>query len=161
MLHMWCYIYDLRLRACCETDLNKYLPYAIFRLQFKIFHLFFQKRMSQEFFGLKGHGNKADFLGFLQKSVRHRSLTVPFEPFRFWLRIRGNIRNRKMTPRLSELAFQCLKEKPGESESGRLPDSDNQGAANSPSQRVIDSPTRQVGESPWWVRELLFKFFKI
>jgi hypothetical protein len=36
--------------------------------------------------GLKGHGNEADFLGFLQKLVPHRSLTVPFEPFRFWLR---------------------------------------------------------------------------
>jgi hypothetical protein len=42
---------------------------------------------------LKGHGNEADFLGFLQKLVPHRSLTLPFEPFRFWLRIRGDIRN--------------------------------------------------------------------
>ncbi len=32
---------------------------------------------------LKGHGNEADFLGFLHKSVRHRSLTLHFEPFRF------------------------------------------------------------------------------
>ncbi len=32
---------------------------------------------------LKGHGNEADFLGFLHKSVRHRSLTIHFEPFRF------------------------------------------------------------------------------
>ena len=46
---------------------------------------------------LKGHGNEADFLGFLHKSVRHRSFTVHFEPFRFWLRIRGDIRNRKTT----------------------------------------------------------------
>jgi len=30
---------------------------------------------------LKGHGNEADFLGFLQKLVPHRSLTLPFEPF--------------------------------------------------------------------------------
>ncbi len=30
---------------------------------------------------LKGHGNEADFLGFLQKSVRHRFLTLNFEPF--------------------------------------------------------------------------------
>jgi hypothetical protein len=38
---------------------------------------------------LKGHGNEADFLGFLQKLGPHRSLTPPpFEPFRFWLRIR-------------------------------------------------------------------------
>ena len=50
---------------------------------------------------LKGHGNEADFLGFLQKLGPHRSLTLPFEPFRFWLRIRGDIRNRKTTPRLA------------------------------------------------------------
>ncbi len=62
---------------------------------------------------LKGHGNEADFLGFLQKLVPHRSLTLPFESFRFWLRIRGDIRNRKQ---LDELG------------SPRLPDS--------PSQRV-------------------------
>ncbi len=51
---------------------------------------------------LKGHGNEADFLGFLQKSVRHGFLTVNFEPFRFVLRIHGDILNRKMTPRLAE-----------------------------------------------------------
>ncbi len=39
---------------------------------------------------LKGHGNEADFLGFLQKLVPHRSLTLPFKPFWFWLRIRGD-----------------------------------------------------------------------
>ena len=53
---------------------------------------------------LKGHGNEADFLGFLQKLVPHRSLTLPFEPFRFWLRIRGDIRNRKTTPRVGDSA---------------------------------------------------------
>jgi hypothetical protein len=47
---------------------------------------------------LKGHSNEADFLGFLQKLGPHRSLTVPFEPFRFWLQILGDIRNRKTTP---------------------------------------------------------------
>ncbi len=47
---------------------------------------------------LKGHGNEADFLGALHKSVRHRSLTLHFEPFRFWLRIRGDIRNQKRLP---------------------------------------------------------------
>ncbi len=50
---------------------------------------------------LKGHGNEADFLGFLQKSVRHRFLTLHFEPFQFGHRIRGDIRNRKTTPRLA------------------------------------------------------------
>jgi hypothetical protein len=33
---------------------------------------------------LKGHGNEADFLGFLQKFIPHRSLTLLFKPFRFW-----------------------------------------------------------------------------
>jgi hypothetical protein len=51
---------------------------------------------------LKGHGNEADFLGFLQKLVPHRSLPLPFEPFHFRLRIRGDIQNRKTTPRLGE-----------------------------------------------------------
>jgi hypothetical protein len=51
---------------------------------------------------LKGHGNEADFLVFLQKSVRPRFLTLQFEPFLFGLRIRGDIRNRKTTPRLAE-----------------------------------------------------------
>jgi len=50
---------------------------------------------------IKGHGNEADFLGFLQKSVRHRLFTLHFEPFQFVLRIRGDIRNRKTTPRLA------------------------------------------------------------
>jgi hypothetical protein len=47
---------------------------------------------------LKGHGNEADFLGFLQKLVPHEALTLPFELFRFWLRIRGDIRILKTTP---------------------------------------------------------------
>jgi hypothetical protein len=50
-------------------------------------------------FCLKGHGNETDFLGFLQKLVPHESLTLPFRPFGFWLRIHGDIRIRKMTPR--------------------------------------------------------------
>ncbi len=41
--------------------------------------------------GLKGHVNEADFLRFLHKSVPHESLTLPFEPFRFWLRILAEI----------------------------------------------------------------------
>jgi hypothetical protein len=51
---------------------------------------------------LKGHGNEADFLGFLHKLDPHRFLTLSFQPFRFWLQIRGDIRNRKTTPRLAE-----------------------------------------------------------
>jgi hypothetical protein len=53
---------------------------------------------------LKGHGNEEDFLGFLQKLVPHRSLTLPFKPFRYWLQIRGDIHNRKTAPRLSKSA---------------------------------------------------------
>ncbi len=84
---------------------------------------------------LKGHGNEADFLGFLQKLGPHRSLTVPFEPFRFWLWICEDIRNRKTTPRFSESATLRL----GESGSRWLSDSASRG--------VDDSPTRRVGES--------------
>ncbi len=51
---------------------------------------------------LKGHGNEVDFLWIFNKPVRHRSLTLRFEPFLFWLRIRGYIRNQKTTPRLTE-----------------------------------------------------------
>jgi hypothetical protein len=38
-------------------------------------------------FYLKGHGNEADFLKFLQKSVPRESLTLLFD--RFSIRIRG------------------------------------------------------------------------
>jgi hypothetical protein len=94
---------------------------------------------------LKGHGNGADFLGFLQKLGPHRSLTLPFEPFRFWLRIQGDIRNRKTTPRLGELV------------SRRLSDSASRGVVDSPNRRVGESGSRllnvekenqRVGESP-------------
>ncbi len=62
-----------------------------------------QDRVSAQLIALlKGHGNEANFLGFLQKSVRHRFLTQHFEPFRFGLRICGDIRIRKTTPRLAE-----------------------------------------------------------
>jgi hypothetical protein len=73
---------------------------------------------------LKGHGNEADFLGFLQKLGPHRSLTLPFELFRFWLRIRGDIRNRKTTPRLTESGRR------------RLSDSARRGVGDSPSRHV-------------------------
>ncbi len=96
---------------------------------------------------LEGHGNEADFVGFLKKLVPHRSLTLPFELFWFWLRIFGDIRNQKTTPRLHELVTLLLGE-PG-------------------SRRVGEStfeylkPTRWVGESLWWVRESLFKYLKL
>jgi len=42
---------------------------------------------------LKGHGNEPDFPTFLHKPVQHGSLTIPIEPFRFWLGILGDIPN--------------------------------------------------------------------
>ncbi len=57
---------------------------------------------------LKGHANEVDFLGFLQKLVPHRSLILHFELFGFWLQIRGDIRNRKTTPRLGESGSRLL-----------------------------------------------------
>jgi hypothetical protein len=84
---------------------------------------------------LKGHGNEADFLGFLQKLGPHRSLTLPFEPFRFWLRIRGDIHNRQTTPRLTK------------SGSRLLSDSASRGVADSPTRRVGESTTHRLAES--------------
>ena len=51
------------------------------------------------------------------------------------------------TRRVGESAFECLKEKLGESESRRLPDSANRGVANSPTRRVGESSTPRLGES--------------
>jgi hypothetical protein len=90
---------------------------------------------NQGIVSLKGHGNEADFLGFLQKLGPHRSLTLPFGPIRFWLRIRGDICNRKTTPRLAE------------SGSRLLYDSASRLLSDSASWGVDDSPTRRVGES--------------
>ncbi len=90
---------------------------------------------------LKGHGNEADFLGVLQQLVSHRSLTLPFKPFRFWRWIRGDIRHRKTAPWL------------GESGSRWLSDSASRRVGfwmfkeNSPSWGVANSPIRRLGES--------------
>jgi hypothetical protein len=131
------------------------------------------------YISLKGtwhDGNEADFLGFLQKLVPHRSLTLPFEPFRFWLRIRGDIRNRKtggdspthrvgesLTLQLGEsgswrlpdslsrrVGFWMFKRKFGKSGNQRLPDSANRG--------VVDSPTQRVGELLWSCYSNFLKF---
>jgi hypothetical protein len=53
-------------------------------------------------YSLKRHGNEADFLVFLQKAVPHESPTLPLEPFRFSLRIRGDNHNRKTSFKLPE-----------------------------------------------------------
>ncbi len=40
---------------------------------------------------LKRYDNDPNFPMFSHNSGQHRFLTLPFEPFRFWLRIRGDI----------------------------------------------------------------------
>jgi hypothetical protein len=51
------------------------------------------------------------------------------------------------TRRVGESAFECLKEKLGESGSQRLPDSANRGVANSPTRQVGESSTPRLGKS--------------
>ncbi len=92
---------------------------------------YFQPR-PKFFFNLKGHGNETDFLGFLQKLVPHKSLTLTFEPFRFWLQIRGDIRIRKMTPRYHPY---------------RLRVSVIRGVANSPHHWYAEAPTLPITET--------------
>ncbi len=92
-------------------------------------------------FNLKGHGSERDFLGVLQKLVPHESLTLSFEPFRFWLRIRGDIRIKKTTPR-----YHRYRESP-------TPRISDRGVANSLHHWYAESPTpasltRGVGNSP-------------
>jgi hypothetical protein len=84
------------------------------------------------FLHLKGHGNEADFLGFLQKLVPHRSLTLPFESATLRL---GD----SPTWRVGESAFECLKK-------------------NLASRRVVDSPTRRVGESQFKFFKIIIDF---
>ena len=108
----------------------------IIRIQeIKISHLGTFKLLTRMLsISLKGHGNEADFLGFSQKLVPHESRTQPFGPFRFWLRIRGDIRIRKMTPRYhryGESALESFKRK----------------LSASMIRRVVDSPTQRYGES--------------
>ncbi len=102
---------------------------------------------------LKGHGNETDFLGFLQKLVPHESLTLPFEPFRFWLRIRGDIRIRKSTPRYHRCisVIRRVVHSPhqwyGELPTPRIVESESRGLRVSSIRRVDDSAYQWVGES--------------
>jgi hypothetical protein len=66
---------------------------------------------------LKGHGNEADFLRFMQKLVWHWSLTLHFK---------------------FEEIFVIKKQ---------FADSASRGVTNSPSRGIADSPTRQLRES--------------
>jgi len=115
----------------------------------------------------KGHGKEADFLGFLQKLFPHESLTLPFEPFRFLLRIRGDIRIRKTTPRhhrygesptprisdtesrlLNFLKENSLHQWYRESSTPRSSDTVSRQLPVSLSRGVDDSAYRWYGESP-------------
>jgi hypothetical protein len=90
---------------------------------------------------LKGYGNEADFLGFLQKSVPLESLTLPFEPFRIWLRIRGDIGdngNPKTTLPLAELGSRRV----GESMTPRFGESSTHQLAELSSTRLGESESR-------------------
>jgi hypothetical protein len=78
---------------------------------------------------LKGHGNEADFRGFLQKSVPHESLTLTFEPFRIWLRIAEIfVIEKRISDSPSRESRRLLHF--GESVSRRLTDSANRESAN-------------------------------
>ncbi len=72
--------------------------------------------------------------------------TVPFGPFRFWLRIRGDIRIRKTTPRYHRY---------GESATPRITDTESRlfnffkrKLSVSMIRRVVDSPHQSYGDSP-------------
>ena len=54
---------------------------------------------------LKGHGNEPVFPTFLHKSVQDGFLTVLFEPFQFWLRIRGDNPIERKKERKKECIF--------------------------------------------------------
>ncbi len=87
------------------------------RLIQKIVCLFLQRTPSPEYYDsamdvLKGHGNELNFPRLLHKSVWHRSLTLHFEPFRFWLRILGDILIRKTTTRLSDSTIRGVDNSP-------------------------------------------------
>ncbi len=122
---------------------------------------------------LKGHGNEANFPRFLHRSVWHRSLTLHFKPFQFWLQILGDIRNWKTNLWLSESGNHRLSNSASlgvpilwfhESGSRRFSDSASQGIAdspiwlfgvsaieclkdNSPHRWVVDSDARRDGVS--------------
>ncbi len=87
--------------------------------------------------GVKGHGNEADFLGFWQKLVPHRSLTLPFEPFRFWLRIRGESGSRWLSDSASRRVDNSPTRQVGESVFESVKE-------NLASRGVGDFPTRRV-----------------
>ncbi len=94
----------------------------------------------------KGHGNEADFLGFLQKLVPHESLTLPFGPFRFWLRICGDIRIQKTTPRYHQYG-ELLTLRISDTGSRRLPVLLSWGVDNSPHHLYAESATPRIPDT--------------
>jgi hypothetical protein len=109
---------------------------------------------------LKGHGNEADFLGFLHKSVRHRSLTL--HTFRA-VPILTSITTLQPGFFLAKLAllsaglavlsaviwWKILKNSNSDSvATPRLAESGSRRLSDSLGRGVSDSPTRRVGESP-------------
>ncbi len=94
-------------------------------------------------------------------------LTLPFGPFRFWLRIRGDIRIRKTTPRYHRLSVSVIwgvADSPyrwvGESMTPRITDTESRRLHISLS-RGVASLIRGVGDSPHHqYRESAIEFYK-
>ncbi len=95
------------------------------------------------------------FWVFLQKLVPHESLTLPFEPFRFLLQIRGDIHIRKTTPRYHRHGESPT---PRISDTGcrRLPASLMRGVADSPHHWYAESATPRITD----MESRLFNFLK-
>jgi hypothetical protein len=90
------------------------------------------------------------FCGFVQKLVPHESLTLPFEPFRFWLRMRGDIRIQKPLPAITHtesLLLNFFKRKLSVSSTPRTSDTVSHRLPVSLSQRVANSANHRYGES--------------
>ncbi len=86
---------------------------------------------------IKGTWQWGGFSVFLQKLVPHESFTLPFEPFRFWLRICGDIHIRKTTPRYHRY---------WESPTPHIVESESRLLRVSPKRKVDDSANHWVGE---------------
>jgi hypothetical protein len=69
-----------------------YLVMPFFKLHLNVFlYMCVRPQNAAPVGPIKGTSQGGGFLGFFHKPVRHRSLTLRFELFQFWLRIRGNI----------------------------------------------------------------------
>jgi hypothetical protein len=93
---------------------------------------------------LKGTWQWGGFSWVFAEIVPHESFTLTFGPFRFWLRIRGDIRIRKTTPAITDTG------------SRRLGVSVIQGVANSPHHWYAESPIPRITDT----ESRLFNFLK-